>query len=305
MTPVNYAYLCNLLRERSGLVLAENKQYLVESRLASVARRNGLGDIDELVKAARNPGAEPIRAQITEAMTTNETFFFRDRVPFDNFGQFILPEKLRARSNCKQLRIWCAAASTGQEPFSLAMMLKEAQDRIAGWKIHILATDLSGEVLAKAKAGLYTQFEVQRGLPINYLVKYFKQVGDMWQISPLIRSMVEFRSFNLLDDLRPLGVFDVVFCRNVLIYFDKERKSDVLNRLHQVMAPDGVLTLGAAETIIGLTDRLKAVEGRRGLFEPAGNAPAGAPRATGTGRGVPGSEAPVVGRRPRRDLMSA
>lgn len=303
MTPENYAFLCELLAQRSGLVLSDNKQYLVESRLAAVARRNGLGSIDELIKAVRNPGSEPIRAQITEAMTTNETFFFRDKVPFEQFADYIVPEKLKARSNRRQLRIWCAAASTGQEPYSLAMQLNEMHDKVAGWKIQILATDLSGEVLEKARAGMYTQFEVQRGLPINLLVKYFKQVGDMWQLAPAIRSMVEFRPFNLLDDMKPLGVFDVIFCRNVLIYFDKTRKTEVLDRLNAVLAPDGVLVLGAAETIIGLTERLRPIDGRRGLFQPAGN-----PVALATGKdsrdAAPCKPAPVVAG-PGRSARSA
>jgi len=265
----NYALLCKLLRERSGLVLSGDKKYLVESRLVPVARRHGLGNIDDLCRAARNPGADAIRVDICEAMVTNETFFFRDRQPFQQFKSHMLPYLIKARSNRRSLRIWSAAASTGQEPYSIAMLLKDVADKMQGWRIELLATDFSTEVLAKARTGAYTQFEVQRGLPINYLIKYFKQVGDMWQLNAGVRSMVAFRPLNLLSDFGGLGSFDIVFCRNVLIYFDQITKTSVLNRIADVMAPDGFLVLGASETTIGLSDRLKTVEGLRGLHTPA------------------------------------
>ena len=265
LAPTNYTFLCQLVHERSGLVLLGDKQYLIESRLIPVARRNGLGTIDDLCSAARNPGAEAIRVDITEAMTTNETFFFRDKTPFDHFSEQMIRHLLKARSNLRRIRVWCAAASTGQEPFSIAMMVQEMSAQMAGWRVEILATDISNEVLEKAKLGMYTQFEVQRGLPINYLVKYFKQIGDMWQIDPAIRAMVQFRPLNLLRDFRDTGTFDIVFCRNVLIYFDQPTKTDVLNRLSEAIAQDGFLVLGASETTIGLTDKLKTVDGMRTL----------------------------------------
>lgn len=294
ISSANYAFLCQLLRDRSGLVLFGDKKYLIESRLISVARRHGHGSIDDLCRAARNPGAEAIQVDITEAMATNETFFFRDKQPFEQLGSHMLPYLLKARSNRRRLRIWCAAASTGQEPYSIAMLLKDIADRTQGWRIDLLATDLSLEVLERAKAGAYTQFEVQRGLPINLLVKYFRQVGDMWQLDAGIRSMVEFRPLNLLHDFSGLGSFDIVFCRNVLIYFDQITKISVLNRIADVMAPDGFLVLGASETIIGLTDRLRMADGLRGLYTPVR-----APRAVqGEGRAAP-EEAP------RRSLGAA
>jgi len=166
------------------------------------------------------------------------------------------------------VRIWCAAASTGQEPYSLAMCLKEMKDKLAGWRVEILGTDLSAEVLEKAKAGVYSQFEVQRGLPIQMLVKHFSQVGDTWQISPEIRAMVQYRPLNLLSDFAHLGSFDVVFCRNVLIYFDQETKIGVLNRIARLLDPDGFLVLGAAETVVGLTDAFKPLVDKRGLYAP-------------------------------------
>ena len=166
-------------------------------------------------------------------MTTNESFFFRDKIPFDHFRDAIMPGLMAARARERRIRIWCAAASTGQEPYSLAMCLKEMKQKLGGWRVEILGTDLSTEVLEKAKAGVYSQFEVQRGLPIQMLVKYFSQVGDTWQIAPEIRAMVQYRPLNLLADFAHLGRFDVVFCRNVLIYFDQETKIGVLNRIAQ------------------------------------------------------------------------
>jgi chemotaxis protein methyltransferase CheR len=179
-----------------------------------------------------------------------------------------MPVLLAARSRERRLRIWCAAASTGQEPYSLAMALTEMGAATAGFRIEILATDLSGDVIDRAKAGMYSQFEVQRGLPIQLLLKYFTQVRDSWQIAPEIRGMVQFRTLNLLNDFSPLGTFDVVFCRNVLIYFDQDTKIGVFNRIARQMPDDGYLVLGAAETVVGLTDAFKPVPERRGLYAP-------------------------------------
>jgi chemotaxis protein methyltransferase CheR len=201
-------------------------------------------------------------------MTTNESFFFRDKIPFDHFRDTIMPALLAARGAQRRVRIWCAACSTGQEPYSLAISLKEMGPQIAGWRVEIISTDISREVLEKAKAGIYSQFEVQRGLPIQLLVKYFTQVGEMWQIAPDVRAMVQYRTLNLLQDFSQLGTFDVVFCRNVLIYFDQERKIDVLGRLARIIEPDGYLVLGAAETVVGLTETFKPVPDRRALYAP-------------------------------------
>jgi chemotaxis protein methyltransferase CheR len=203
-------------------------------------------------------------------MTTNETFFFRDRIPFDHLRDTIVPALLAARSREKRIRIWCTAAASGQEPYSIAMVLKSLGAQLAGFRIDILATDLSADVIDRAKAGLYSQFEVQRGLPIQLLVKYFSKSGEAWEISPELRAMVQFRTLNLLNDFSPLGQFDVVFCRNVLIYFDQTTKIGVLERIARQMPPDGYLTLGAAETVVGLTDCLVPVPDKRGLYMPAG-----------------------------------
>jgi chemotaxis protein methyltransferase CheR len=267
VTPVDYEFLRKFLKERSGLDLSADKQYLVESRLVPLARKAGLAGIDELVQQIKN-GSAAIASDVVEAMTTNETFFFRDKVPFDHLREMIIPELLQARASKRSLRIWCAAASTGQEPYSIAMCLKEMGAALAGWRIEIIGTDISQQVLEKSKAGIYSQFEVQRGLPIQLLVKYFKQSGEMWQINPDIRSMIQYRPLNLLQDFSSLGKFDLIFCRNVLIYFDQEMKTSIFNRLAKTMEPDGFLALGAAETVVGLTDAFKPHPDRRGIYRP-------------------------------------
>ena len=268
MTPQGFDYLRKLLRERSGLVLAAEKQYLAESWLLPVARRNGMTTIDELIDRMKSKAAISLTTQVVEAMTTNETFFFRDKLPFDHFRDTIMPALIAARAREKRIRIWCTAASTGQEPYSLAMLLKGLGAAISGYRIDILATDLSSEILEKAKTGIYTQFEVQRGLAVQLLVKYFDQIGESWQLAPELRSMVQFRPINLLNDFSALGTFDVVFCRNVLIYFDQDTKTVVLDRIARQISDDGYLVLGAAETVIGLTGAFKPLADKRGLYVP-------------------------------------
>ena len=267
MTPLEFDSLRKLLKERSGLVLTGDKQYLVESRLMPIVRRTHLANLSELVQRLRS-GPEALIVDVVEAMTTNESFFFRDKTPFDMFCQVVLPALIRARAAQRQIRIWCAAASTGQEPYSLAMCVSEMQDRLPGWHVEILGTDLSTEVLEKARAGSYSQFEVQRGLPITLLLKYFTQVEERWELSAQIRDMVQYRPLNLLESFSHLGLFDVVFCRNVLIYFDQETKASVLDRIARSTAPDGYLVLGAAETVVGLTDSFRPVAEQRGLYVP-------------------------------------
>jgi len=269
VTPPDYEYLRKLLKDHSGLDLSADKQYLIESRLLPLSRKCGLAGISELVQKMKG-GAPALVAQVVEAMTTNETFFFRDKVPFDHFRDAIMPEVLKARAARKSVRIWCAAGSTGQEPYSLAMALKEMSAALAGWRVEIIATDLSQEVLEKSKSGIYSQFEVQRGLPIQLLVKYFKQNGEFWQINADIRAMVQHRQLNLLHDFSQLGVFDVIFCRNVLIYFDQDTKINIFGRLAKTMEADGFLVLGAAETVVGLTDVFKPFPDKRGLYRPSG-----------------------------------
>ena len=264
----DYDYLRNLLKTRSGLMLSADKHYLVESRLLPVVRKASLNDLAWLVLKLKSTNAESLIVEVVEAMTTNETFFFRDRIPFDHFRETIMPALIAARARERRIRIWCAAASTGQEPYTLAICLKEMGRMLAGWHVEIVATDISMEALEKAKSGIYSQFEVQRGLPIMMLVKYFTQVGELWQLTPELRGMVQFKPFNLLSDLARLGTFDVVFCRNVLIYFDQQTKTDVLDRMARVIAPDGFLALGAAETVVGLTESFKPFTDKRGIYAP-------------------------------------
>jgi chemotaxis protein methyltransferase CheR len=275
MTPVEFDYLRHFLKKKSGLALSADKQYLVESRLLPIARRVGAANLDALVARLREPNSETLATQVVEAMTTNETFFFRDKIPFEHFRTTMMPALLASRAATKRIRIWCTSASSGQEPYSLAMILKDMGAATMGWRIDILATDLASGVIEKARRGSYSQFEVQRGLPIGLLIKHFTQVGDQWQIAPDIRAMVQYRPLNLLRDFASLGTFDVIFCRNVLIYFDEETKIGVLNRLAQVMAPDGFLALGAAETVVGLTRALKPIPDKRGLYAPDRSAESG------------------------------
>lgn len=269
----DFEFLSTLLRQRSGLVLTVDKAYLLESRLMPVARKYGHKDLDELVPVLRGVNNQDLLRDITEAMTTNESLFFRDMKPFDQLQNLIIPGLVKNRAAKREIRIWCAACSSGQEPYSIAMLLKEAASTLTGWKTEIVATDISVEMLDKAQAGIYTQFEVQRGLPVKLLVKYFEQNGDKWTIDPSIRSMVSFREFNLLDDPSALGAFDIVFCRNVLIYFDQDLKREVLEKVSKQLPNDGVLYLGGAETVLGVTDRFKPVSGQRGMYALSDGAP--------------------------------
>ncbi len=266
MKSEDFEMISSLLKKRSGLILPKDKVYLLESRLTPIAHKRGLETLDELLEEVRRYSKEDLLTEITEAMTTNESYFFRDNKPFDLFKDIVLPQLLESRAGRKRLRIWCAAASTGQEPYSLAIILKEMEAKLAGWDIEILGTDISQQVLDKAKMGLFSQFEVQRGLPIQLLIKYFNQVGELWQISDEIRNMVSYRKFNLLDSFSLLGSFDVIFCRNVLIYFDQTTKTEVLEKMRKLIPDDGWLFLGAAETVLGITDKFKPVQGQRGLY---------------------------------------
>lgn len=269
MTPADFDYLSNFLKTRSGLVLNSDKMYLVESRLLPISRKRGLPGLTELVHEMRLGKDQKLIQDIIEAMTTNESFFFRDKLPFDNLRNDVLPKFIESRRTQRHLRIWSAAASTGQEPYSIAMVLKEMSASFQGWRMDITGTDISKEVLEKARAGMYSQFEVQRGLPIQMLVKYFKQIGEMWQVDSALRAMVQLKEGNLLSGFSALGTFDIIFCRNVLIYFDQATKKDVLERMAALMPEDGVLFLGAAETVLGLTNALVAVKGLRGVYAKA------------------------------------
>lgn len=266
MRPGDFEYLANIITKRSGLVLNADKGYLLESRLMPVARKRGLKGLEELVDTMKAHNDEDLTRDVTEAMTTNESFFFRDNKPFDLFRDHVLPHLLDTRRTNKSFRIWCAAASSGQEPYSIGMTIREDAAKLAGWRTEIVGTDISREILEKARTGLYSQFEVQRGLPIQLLLKYFEKQGDMWQADAALRAMVTYKEYNLLNDLQALGKFDVVFCRNVLIYFDQETKSSVLDQISRLMPDDGVLFLGGAETVLGISEKFKPIPGFRGVY---------------------------------------
>ncbi len=266
MTPAQFAFLTEFLKQRSGLAIGEDKRYLVEARLAPLARVRGLASLGDLIEGLRKGLDLDLGNAVIEAMTTNETFFFRDGSPFQALSEVMLPKLIAARSSERRLRIWSAACSTGQEPYSIAMTLDQHAAALAGWNIEIVATDLSSEVVAKAKAGLFTQFEVQRGLAIRVMLANFVQDGDKWRISEALRRRVQFRTLNLLRDFSTLGRFDIVFCRNVLIYFDVATKRDVLARTARQTADDGYLVLGAAESVSSLGVPYQPVAARPGLF---------------------------------------
>lgn len=269
LSAIDFTYLSDILKNRSGLVLTEDKNYLLESRLLPIIRRLKLENITALVAQLKKQPSNELLNEVTEAMTTNETSFFRDSKPFDQFRQITLPHLIAKGKNNGKIRIWSAACSTGQEPYSLAMCAMEEAAKLNGLQIEIVATDLASHVLKKADEGLYSQFEVQRGLPITLLVKYFEQRGDKWRVRDNIRPLIQFKPANLLTDTSHLGQFDMVFCRNVLIYFDVETKGKVLESIASRMAPHGVLCLGSAETVYGITTRFKPAstdEKYRGLY---------------------------------------
>lgn len=266
MTPMEFEFLAALLRKRSGLALTRDKDYLLESRLKSVARKYGHDSLSVLVRALQtSTPTEAMLCEITEAMTTNESMFFRDNKPFVSLKQKILPALVPNLSGT--LNIWSAACSHGQEPYSIAMTLEEERAKLAGNSYKITATDLDTQVLKKAMDGHYTQFEVQRGLQIQMLLKYFTQRdSNTWQVNESLKRAIQFRQYNLLDSFTPLGKFDIIMCRNVLIYFDEPTKKDVLARLAECLTPHGVLFLGSAETVIGMCDSLKPLTGEPGIF---------------------------------------
>ncbi len=273
MNGPDFDYLCNAVKERSGIVLTTEKAYLVDNRLAPIARRTEHTDVAALLATLRSTRDEDLLREVTDALTTNESFFFRDQKPFDAFRDLMLPHVLEANASKRSLRIWCAACSSGQEPYSLGMILKDHAAKMEGWKIDIIGTDISHTILDRAKEGAYTQFEVQRGLPAKYLVQYFKKENDLWVISDDLKQMVDYRFFNLLDDPTSLGTFDIVFCRNVLIYFDPETKSKVLDGINKSMTPNGFLILGAAETIFGLTNAITPETERSGVYRNGSGGP--------------------------------
>ena len=282
-----FEFYKTLLKDKSGLSISQEKIYLLETRLAPVVQKYGFGTLDRLTQSFRLKRDETVIKDVVEAMTTNETLFFRDDKPFKHFKTAILPEMLKNRANTRHLKIWSAACSSGQEPYSIAMTLEENVMEKATWKFDIFATDISDPVLEQARNGVYTHFEVQRGLPIQTIVKYFVQDGERWRVKDDLKKMVRFSKFNLLDRMTSVGQFDIIFCRNVLIYFDEETKKKVLSALVNQLAPDGYLFLGSSETVLGLAQNLKPVAGCPGLYSPqraevSARETVGAPKLMGT-----------------------
>lgn len=255
ITATDFAFVAELARTKAAIILEPGKEYLVESRLTPLARKVGEPDIGALITRLKVRNEVSLQTEVIDALTTNETSWFRDRHPFDSLGQHILPELQRARRDTRQLSIWSAASSTGQEPYSIAMTILDTAPTLTSWNTRILATDLNKQVLDRARAGQYSQLEINRGLPATHLVRHFTREGPGWKVSDQLRKMITFEQHNLMG-LPPMGSpFDIVFIRNVLIYFSPQTKKEVLSRLRRAMRPDGYLILGAAETALGLDDQ--------------------------------------------------
>jgi chemotaxis protein methyltransferase CheR len=250
LTADNYDFLEQYIYRQTGIALGPDKLYLLESRLAPVLQELRLGSLNELCSQLRKSAPESLRCRIAECMTTHETSFFRDPTVYDALRSELIPTLQRRRQPVRSLRIWSAACSSGQEPYSLAIMLLEAG--LFDWKIEILGTDLSSRILARAAAGEYMQMEVNRGLPAPLLVKYFKRAGLNWQIKEEVRRVVRFSPFDLRQTASLLGSFDLILCRNVMIYFDTETRKGILARLRGALNPGGYLLLGASETTFNM-----------------------------------------------------
>jgi len=260
----DFDYVANLVRDTAAIVLEPAKLYLVEARLTPVARREGFESISDLIEQVRGGRDGSLRDKVVEAMTTNETSFFRDITPFQILKDNVIPDLIEKRSDVQELNIWCAASSTGQEPYTIAMTLKDGFPELDNWKITFLATDLSMEVLDRAREGFYTQLEINRGLPASMLVRFFEKDGPEWRVKEDLRKMIEFGQLNLIGKWPLLPRIDVLFVRNVLIYFDVETKRQILAHMKATMARDAYLFLGSAETTLNLDEEFRRVTFERG-----------------------------------------
>jgi len=271
MKPDNFLFIRRLLKERAGLILGDSKDYLVRTRLAPTVRRLGLDDADQLIEEIRRNPSHPLREEVIEAMVTTETSFFRDVHPFETLQQVILPRLINARENEKQLRFWSAACASGQEIHSLAMLIEEFFPGLRDWKILFLASDFSRSMLKRTRDGLYSQLEVNRGIPARLLLKYFHREGLNWRILPSIRDKISVQQINLTEPLPSLPTMDIVFLRNVLIYFDVQTRHDVLAAIHRLLKPDGYLLIGGVETMIGLGEFFsREVIANTSIYRPQG-----------------------------------
>jgi chemotaxis protein methyltransferase CheR len=273
MTADDFEFIRKLILEASAIVLEPGKEYLVDTRLAPLVRKLELGSITQLVARLRAPGSFGLAAQIVEALVTTETSFFRDLHPFESLKKSVIPDLMRRRAGERSLTIWCAASSTGQEPYSVAMLLREHFPELRTWNVLLLATDLSREVLARAREGKYNQIEVNRGLPAPLLVKYFQQHGTQWQLKEEIRKLVDFRELNLCQPWPGLPRMDLILNRNVMIYFDVATKKSILSRIARLLRPDGYLLLGGAETTFNIDDSFRRVEALKAGFYQLAEAP--------------------------------
>lgn len=249
-------FFCDLVRKQSAIVLEASKEYLIRARLEPITKAHGLSSLDELARLVRaRPNDAALVSEVVDAMTTNETSFFRDLKPFDMLREQILPDLIVRRKHLRTIRIWCAASSSGQEPYTIAMILREHFAQLADWKIEFIASDISPSMVRRAKEGFFSQLEINRGLPAAFLVKYFAREDAGWRIKPELRRMIEFREMNLIHPWPFSGKFDLVFIRNVLIYFDLIEKRNILGKIRHVIASDGCLFLGTAETTFNVDDR--------------------------------------------------
>lgn len=272
MDDSDFQFYQKILLDHSGLALTPEKTYLLNTRLTPVAQNLGYPSLDEMTKSVRSSLNPAAVSAIVQAMTTNETSFFRDTKPFQYLKDKVFPYFLKRNEMTKTLRIWSAACSAGQEPYSIAMLAKDFFADKPGWNYHIVATDIADEILQQARNGVYNQFEIQRGLTIQMVVKNFTQKETNWEIKDDLKKNVTFKKFNLLDPMEGLGPFDIIFCRNVLIYFNAEMKEGVLNKMAKRLNKDGFLFLGACETVMGMKTPFKPSAGMTGVHAIEGAA---------------------------------
>jgi chemotaxis protein methyltransferase CheR len=268
ITATEYDYIRQLIQKSAGIVLEAGKEYLVEARLAPIIREAKLNTMADLIKKLQASSVDPLHKKVTDAMTTNETSFFRDQHPFESLRRLVLPDLLAKRAASKTLSIWCAASSSGQEPYTIAMTLFESIPAIRDWKLTFIATDLSRQMVERSRAGRYSQLEVNRGLPAPLMVKYFKKDGLEWQIDEKLRSAIDFRELNLLGSWGQMPQLDIVFIRNVLIYFDSDTKKEIFRRIRGLIRPDGYMFLGGAETTMNLDESFQRNPAERsGIYQ--------------------------------------
>ena len=266
LTPDNYKFLQQYVYKESGIVLDDGKQYLIEARLLPLVRQQSMASLNDLCALLRAAGHHDVRRRVVESMTTNETLFFRDLAQYTALRETVIPALVQQRSLTRTMSFWSAASSSGQEAYSLAMMLREMG--LGDWSLNIVGTDLADNILDRARAGRFMQIEVNRGLPAQLLVKYFTRVGLDWQLKDEIRRMVRFERFDLRESMRMMGPFDVVFCRNVLIYFDLETRRQILSQVRGVLSRGGYLLLGGAETTFNVDDQfIRRMMGQAVLYQ--------------------------------------